>query len=110
MESTPRRPRQRDASPRSNRHARARGALSMLSLTGRVLQSVVRLCCTRPVLTVVTGCLLAVLGFGYAAHSLTLEASQFNLLPSHQRYVTLYKEYSQDFGQLEDIVVVVQSP
>ena len=82
----------------------------MLSLTGRVLQSVVRLCCARPVLTVVTGCLLAVLGFGYAAHSLTLEASKFNLLPSHQRYVTLYKEYSEDFGQLEDIVVVVQSP
>ena len=32
-----------------------RGALSMLSLTGRVLQSVVRLCCARPALTVVTG-------------------------------------------------------
>jgi hopanoid biosynthesis associated RND transporter like protein HpnN len=82
----------------------------MLSLTGRVLQSVVRLCCARPGLTVVTGCIFAVLGFGYAAHSLTLETSKFNLLPSHQRYVTLYKEYSEDFGQLEDIVVVVQSP
>ena len=70
----------------------------------------VRLCCARPVLTVVTGCLFAVLGFGYAAHSLTLETSKFNLLPSHQRYATLYKEYSEDFGQLEDIVVVVQSP
>ena len=82
----------------------------MLSLTGRVLQSVVRLCCARPVLTVVTGGVFAVLGLGYAAHSLTLETSKFSLLPSHQRYVTLYKEYSDDFGQLEDIVVVVQSP
>ena len=82
----------------------------MLSLTGRALQRVVRLCCAHPALTVVTGCLFAVLGLGYAAHSLTLETSKFNLLPSHQRYAMLYKEYSEDFGQLEDIVVVVQSP
>jgi hopanoid biosynthesis associated RND transporter like protein HpnN len=82
----------------------------MLSLTGHVLQRVVRLCCDRPLLTIVTGFVFAALGLGYAAHSLTLETSKFNLLPSHQRYVTLYKEYSDDFGQLEDIVVVVQSP
>ncbi|HEY3067595.1 MAG TPA: MMPL family transporter [Methylomirabilota bacterium] len=61
-------------------------------------------------LTVLAGFALAALGVGYAAHSLTLETSKFNLLPSHQRYATLYKEYSVDFGQLEDIVVVVQSP
>jgi len=52
----------------------------------------------------------AALGAGYAAHSLTLETSKFHLLPLHQRYATLYKDYAEDFGQLEDIVVVVQSP
>jgi hopanoid biosynthesis associated RND transporter like protein HpnN len=53
---------------------------------------------------------LATLGAGYAAHSLTLETSKFHLLPLHQRYATAYKNNAEDFGQLEDIVVVVQSP
>src|SRR6185436_12082760 len=87
-----------------------RSAPNVLSLTGRLLQRVVRLCCARPVLTVSVGVALAVLGIGYAAHSLTLETSKFHLLPLHQRYATLYKDYAEDFGQLEDIVVVVQSP
>src|SRR5947209_17037351 len=81
-----------------------------LSLTGRILQTVVRLCCAHPALTVSVAVALAALGAGYAAHSLTLETSKFHLLPLHQRYATLYKEYAEDFGQLEDIVVVVESP
>ena len=52
----------------------------------------------------------AALGAGYAAHSLTLETSKFHLLPLHQRYAVLYKNYAEDFGQLEDIVVVVEGP
>jgi hypothetical protein len=64
----------------------------------------------RPALTVSVGIVLAALGTGYAAHSLTLETSKFHLLPLHQRYATLYKDYAEDFGQLEDIVVVVESP
>jgi hypothetical protein len=62
------------------------------------------------VLTVSVGVALAVLGIGYAAHSLTLETSKFHLLPLHQRYASLYKTHAEDFAQLEDIVVVVQSP
>src|SRR3984893_2523041 len=82
----------------------------MLSLTGRLLQRVVRFCCARPALTVFVAFALAALGVGYAAHSLTLETSKFHMLPLHQRYATLYRDYAEDFGQLEDIVVVVQSP
>ena len=82
----------------------------VLSLTGRLLQRVVQCCCARPALTVFVAFALAALGVGYAAHSLTLETSKFHLLPLHQRYATLYKDYAEDFGQLEDIVVVVQSP
>jgi hopanoid biosynthesis associated RND transporter like protein HpnN len=74
------------------------------------LQAVVRLCCARPLLTVLVALAAAAVGVGYAAHSLTLETSKFHLLPLHQRYATLYKEYAEDFGQLEDIVVVVESP
>jgi len=80
------------------------------SLTGRILQTVVRCSCARPALTVVTAVVLAALGVGYAAHALRLETSKFHLLPLHQPYATLYKDYAEDFGQLEDIVVVVQSP
>ena len=82
----------------------------MLSLTGRLLQRLVQVCCARPALTVVVAFALAALGVGYAAHSLTIETSKFHLLPLHQRYATLYKDYAEDFGQLEDIVVVVQGP
>ena len=81
-----------------------------LSLTGRVLQAVVRFCCARPALTVLVALVAAAGGVGYAAHSLTLETSKFHLLPLHQPYATLYQSYAEDFGQLEDIVVVVQSP
>src|SRR6185369_6506392 len=87
-----------------------RSAPNVLSLTGRLLQRVVQVCCARPALTVLVAFALAALGVGYAAHSLTIETSKFHLLPLHQRYATLYKDYAEDFGQLEDIVVVVQSP
>jgi uncharacterized protein len=75
-----------------------------------MLQAVVRVCCVHPTVTVVVALAAAALGAGYAAHSLTLETSKFHLLPLHQRYATLYKQYAEDFGQLEDIVVVVESP
>src|SRR6185503_18103185 len=87
-----------------------RSAPNVLSLTGRLLQRVVQVCCARPALTVLVAFALAALGVGYAAHSLTIETSKFHLLPLHQRYATLYKDYAEDFGQLEDIVVVVQGP
>ncbi len=84
--------------------------MASLSLTGRLLQRVVRISCIRPGLTVFVAFAFAALGVGYAAHSLTLDTSKFHLLPLHQPYATLYKDYAEDFGQLEDIVVVVQSP
>lgn len=83
---------------------------SSLSLTGTLLQRVVRGCCARRALTVTLGEALATLGVGYAAHSLTLETFPFHLLPLHQRYVSPYKTHAEDFAQLEVIVVVVQSP
>ena len=84
--------------------------MSPLSLTGRLLQTVVRLSCARPALTVSAAVVLAAVGVGYTAHALRLETSKFHLLPLHQPYATLYKDYAEDFGQLEDIIVVVQSP
>jgi predicted RND superfamily exporter protein len=80
-----------------------------LSLTGKPLRRVVRVCCARRALTVTLCVVLAALGVGNAAHSLTLETSTFHLLPLHQRYVSPYKTHAEDFTQLEAIVVVVQS-
>jgi uncharacterized protein len=84
--------------------------MAPLSLTGRLLQTIVRVSCARPALTVLTAVVLAALGVGYTAYALRLETSKFHLLPLHQPYATLYKDYAEDFGQLEDIVVVVESP
>ena len=81
-----------------------------LSLTARLLRSAVRVCCVRPALTVIVGFALAALGGGHAWQALTLQTSKFHMLPANQPYATLYKSYSEDFGQLEDIVVVVQGP
>jgi hypothetical protein len=52
-----------------------RPAPSLLSLTGKVLQRLVGVCCARPALTVFLGVVLAAPGVGYAAHSLTVETS-----------------------------------
>jgi len=81
-----------------------------LSFTGRILQWIVWFCCVRPKVTVIVALATAAISTGYSAHYLTFETSKFHLLPLGQRYATLYKDYAEDFGQLEDIVVVVESP
>jgi hypothetical protein len=74
------------------------------------LQAIVWFCCVRPKVTVIVALVTAALSIGYSTHFLTFETSKFHLLPLGQRYATLYKDYAEDFGQLEDIVVVVESP
>ena len=81
-----------------------------LSLTAGSCSAVVRIVLRPPGADGPRGPPVAALGVGYAAHSLTLETSKFHLLPLHQPYATLYKDYAEDFGQLEDIVVVVREP
>src|SRR4030095_7644783 len=98
-----------EESPHSDLMPGREAAPIVLSLTGSRLQRVVQFCWSLPALTVFVAFAFAAFGAGYAAHSLTLETSKFHLLPLHQRYATLYKDYAEDFGQLEDIVVVVQS-
>ena len=46
----------------------------------------------------------------YAVHTLTFVTSPLRLLPQNERYVVLLKEYLRDFGELNDIVVAVESP
>jgi predicted RND superfamily exporter protein len=80
-----------------------------ISRTGRLLRQLVRLACRRPVLTVLLSVLLAVAGIAYTLHALTFMTSGRDTLPQNAPYVKRYVEYARDFGELEDIVVVVEA-
>ncbi len=80
----------------------------MIARTGRLLRGVVRAACRRPLLTVCCSLALAGLGLAYTLQTLTFETDSLDLLPPGKRYAALYRDYSSDFGELDDIVVVVQ--
>jgi len=80
-----------------------------ISRTGRVLRRLVRLACRRPAVTVAISLLLAVAAITYTTHALTFKTSTRALLPQDAGYVARYAEYAKEFGELEDIVVVVEA-
>ena len=80
-----------------------------ISRTGRVLRRLVRLSCRRPAVTVAISLLLAAAAVAYTAHALTFKTSTRALLPQDAGYVVRYAEYAKEFGELEDIVVVVEA-
>jgi len=79
------------------------------SRTGRLLRRLVRLSCRRPVLTTVLSLVLAAGGLAYTLHALTFKTSGRDLLPRNAGYVLRYNQYARDFGELEDIVIVIES-
>jgi hopanoid biosynthesis associated RND transporter like protein HpnN len=78
------------------------------SRTGRLLYHLVRASSARPILTVCVSLALATLALLYTFHALTFQTSTRRLLPPGQRYATLFGEYLQDFGELNDIVVAIE--
>ena len=80
-----------------------------ISRTGRLLRQLVRVSCARPTLTVLLSVLLAVAGIAYTLHALTFKTSGRDVLPQSAPYVKRYVEYAKNFGELEDIVVVVEA-
>jgi uncharacterized protein len=80
-----------------------------ISRTGRVLRRVVRECCRRPVLVVVVSLLLACLGVWYTLHALTFRTAALDLLPRHAPYAVRWQELKRQFGELEDIVIVIEA-
>ena len=80
-----------------------------ISRTGRLLRRMVRPCCARPVLTVLVSVMLALSGIAYTLHALTFNTSGRDVLPQNASYVKRYVEYAKDFGELEDIVVVIEA-
>jgi hypothetical protein len=80
-----------------------------LSRTGRLLRRLVRLSCRRPAVTVGISLILAAVSVFYTVHSLTFKTSTRSLLPQNAGFVQRYGEYAKEFGELEDIVVVVEA-
>jgi hopanoid biosynthesis associated RND transporter like protein HpnN len=80
-----------------------------LSRTGRLLRRLVRLSCRRPALTVGISLVLAAVSVVYTANALTFKTSTRALLPQNAGFVQRYAEYAKEFGELEDIVVVVEA-
>ena len=93
------------SSPAKNRRSR----LSLTSHTGRVLRGLVKLCCARPRITLLLAVLLAGVSAAHTVRHLGFKTDQANLLP---RSVLLqrYEEYERQFGDLDDIVIVVEAP
>jgi len=68
---------------------------------------VVRGATARPALTIALCLLLAALGLVYTARTLTFQTSSVELLPPDRVYVQRFKHYLRDFGELNDIVIVI---
>jgi uncharacterized protein len=83
--------------------------MTAISRTGRLLGWLVRASSRHPGLTVLLSLLFAALGVAYTLHALTFKTSTRALLPQNAGYVVRYAEYARDFGELEDIVVVVEA-
>ncbi len=81
-----------------------------ISRTGRLLRRLVRASCRRPLLTVALSLVLALLGAAYTVHGLRFKTSGRDVLPQNAGYVQRYVEYGREFGELEDIVVVIEAP
>jgi uncharacterized protein len=80
-----------------------------ISRTGRLLRRLVRLSCRRPLVTAAISLLLAVAGATYTLHTLTFGTSGRDLLPRDAGYVVRYNQYTREFGELEDIVIVIEA-
>jgi uncharacterized protein len=80
-----------------------------ISRTGRLLRRLVRLSCRRPLVTTAISLLLAVAGVTYTLHTLSFGTSGRDLLPRNAGYIVRYNQYASEFGELEDIVIVIEA-
>jgi hopanoid biosynthesis associated RND transporter like protein HpnN len=83
--------------------------LSLTTQTGRVLRGIVRLSCARPRVTVLLAVLLAALSVMYAVGHLGFKTDQADLLP-RSTFIQRYAEFERQFGDLDDLVIVVDAP
>jgi uncharacterized protein len=70
----------------------------------------VRVSCDRPRLTLALGVALAALSVCYAFAQLRFATSTASLLPRGQAYMQRFHEYEHLFGEIDDLVIVVEAP
>ena len=78
-------------------------------MMAELLRGLVHVSCRRPTWTVALALLVSAVGVAYAAHALTFKTSTRALLPQTAGYVLRYAEYTREFGELDDIVIVVEA-
>ena len=76
---------------------------------GRRLRRLVGLACRRPWTTVLVALLLALASVAYALATLTFATSTRALLPADKPYIERYVQYDREFGELDDLAVVVEA-
>src|ERR1700675_2120427 len=74
------------------------------------MRRLVRLSCDWPVLTLVLGISLALISVWYAFARLTFATSTSDLLPKGQAYMQRFSEYERLFGEIDDLIIVVEAP
>lgn len=77
---------------------------------GRPLRALVRAACRAPTLTVGLALVLAVAAVWYALTALTFQTSTRKLLPRGLPFVERYGEYDREFGELDDLAIVIEAP
>jgi len=74
------------------------------------LRRLVHLSCARPWLTVGLALFLALVSIDYTLTTMTFQTSALRLLPAGQPYVEKYRQYAAEFGELDDLAIVVKAP
>lgn len=83
--------------------------MTAVARTGRLLAGLVGVACRRPALTVAAAAALAAASVWYALTTLTFATSTRALLPQGLPYVERYVQYDREFGELDDLIVVVEA-
>lgn len=81
-----------------------------VSTTGRLLRRLVQGATARPAWTLAGAVALAALAVGYSLHTLALRMAIRDLFPKGLPYVERWVEYEREFGELDDIAVVIEAP
>jgi hopanoid biosynthesis associated RND transporter like protein HpnN len=82
----------------------------LVSRTGQALRQLVRISTARPALTVLLAVVLAIVAVAYAVTTLHFQTSNLALLPRDEPYIERYRQYDREFGDMDDLVVVVEAP
>jgi uncharacterized protein len=80
------------------------------SRTGRLLRRLVGVACARPILTLAIAVVLTAASGVYALTTLEFATSTRALLPQNERYIERYVEFDAEFGELDDLAIVVHAP